>query len=148
MRSTDYISKGTAVARLYKARESLLMDKDCRKGLCFYLRGVDILDYLEEIGIGNLDSFSIEVLWAYEDFINRGSIVALRNAKVVKRRLTLYSRRVRGAFCKNGPGWLICLGSFCVGMWDSGYPLIRGAKISWYSKGSTVPLNLTFENKK
>lgn len=40
MRSTDYISKGTAVARLYKARESLLMDKDCRKGLCFYLRGV------------------------------------------------------------------------------------------------------------
>ena len=35
-----------------------------------------------------------------------------------------------------------------VGMWDSGYPLIRGAKISWYSKGSTVPLNLTFENKK
>lgn len=57
MRSTDYISKGTAVARLYKARESLLMDKDCRKGLCFYLR-VDILDYLE---IWNLDSFSIEV---------------------------------------------------------------------------------------
>ena len=94
MRSTDYISKGTAVARLYKARESLLMDKDCRKGLCFYLRGVDILDYLEEIGIWNLDSFSIEVLWAYEDFINRGSIVALRNAKVVKRRLnTLYSWR-------------------------------------------------------
>lgn len=73
MRSTDYISKGTAVARLYKARESLLMDKDCRKGLCFYLRGVDILDYLEEIGIWNLDSFSIEVLWAYEDFINRSS---------------------------------------------------------------------------
>lgn len=33
MRSTDYISKGTAVARLYKAREYLLMDKDCRKGL-------------------------------------------------------------------------------------------------------------------
>lgn len=31
MRSTDYISKGTAVARLYKARESLLMDKDCRR---------------------------------------------------------------------------------------------------------------------
>ena len=91
MRSTDYISKGTAVARLYKARESLLMDKDCRKGLCFYLRGVDILDYLE---IWNLDSFSIEVLWAYEDFINRSSIVALRNAKVVKRRLnTLYSWR-------------------------------------------------------
>lgn len=49
---------------------------------------------------------------------------------------------------KNGPGWLICLGSFCVSMWDSGYPLIRGAKISWYSKGSTVPLNLTFRNKK
>lgn len=91
MRSTDYISKGTAVARLYKARESLLMDKDCRKGLCFYLRGVDILDYLEEIGIWNLDSFSIEVLWAYEDFINRSVI---RNAKVVKRRLnTLYSWR-------------------------------------------------------
>lgn len=94
MRSTDYISKGTAVARLYKARESLLMDRDCRKGLCFYLRGVDILDYLEEIGIWNLDSFSIEVPWAYEDFINGGSIVALRNAKVVKRRLnTLYSWR-------------------------------------------------------
>lgn len=90
MRSTDYISKGTAVARLYKARESLLMDKDCRKGLGICL----------------------------------------------------------GAFCKNGPGWLICLGSFCVSMWDSGYPLIRGAKISWYSKGSTVPLNLTFINKK
>lgn len=102
MRITDYISKGTAVARLYKARESLLMDKDCRKGLCFYLRGVDILDYLEEIGIWNLDSFSIEVLWAYEDFINR----------------------------------------------DSRYPLIRGAKKLWYSKGSTVPLNLTFINKK
>lgn len=50
MRSIDYISKGTAVARLYKAREYLLMDKDCRKGLCFYLRSVDILDYLEEIG--------------------------------------------------------------------------------------------------
>lgn len=50
MRSTDYISKGTAVARLYKARESLLMDKDC----------------------------------------------------------------------KNGPGWLICLGSFCVSMWACG----------------------------
>lgn len=61
MRSTDYISKGTAVARLYKAREYLLMDKDCRKGLCFYLRSVDILDYLEEIGIWNLDTFSIEV---------------------------------------------------------------------------------------
>lgn len=91
MRSTDYISKGTAVARLYKARESLLMDKDCRKGLCFYLRGVDILDYLEEIGIWNLDSFSIEVLWAYEDFINRSSQMVIRNAKVVKRRLnTLY----------------------------------------------------------
>lgn len=57
MRSTDYISKGTAVARLYKAREYLLMDKDCRKGLCFYLRSVDILDYLEEIGIWNLDTF-------------------------------------------------------------------------------------------
>lgn len=91
MRSTDYISKGTAVARLYKARESLLMDKDCRKGLCFYLRGVDILDYLE---IWNLDSFSIEVLWAYEDFINRSSQMVIRNAKVVKRRLnTLYSWR-------------------------------------------------------
>lgn len=60
MRSTDYISKGTAVARLYKARESLLMDKDCRKGICL------------------------------------------------------------GAFCKNGPGWLICLGSFCVSMWACG----------------------------
>lgn len=51
MRSTDYISKGTAVARLYKAREYLLMDKGCRNGLCFYLRSVDILDYLEEIGM-------------------------------------------------------------------------------------------------
>lgn len=40
MRSTDYISKGTAVARLYKAREYLLMDKDCRKGLGFYLRSM------------------------------------------------------------------------------------------------------------
>lgn len=29
-------------------------------------------------------------------------------------------RRVRGAFCKNGPGWLICLGSFCVSMWACG----------------------------
>lgn len=28
MRSTDYISKGTAVARLYKAREYLFMDRD------------------------------------------------------------------------------------------------------------------------
>lgn len=59
MRSTNYISKGTAVARLYKARESLLMDKDCRKGLCFYLRGVDILDYLEEIGIWNLQQYYV-----------------------------------------------------------------------------------------
>lgn len=91
MRSTDYISKGTAVARLYKARESLLMDKDCRKGLCFYLRAVDILDYLEEIEVWNLDTFGIEVLWAYEDFINRSCIVALRNARVVKRVNTLYS---------------------------------------------------------
>lgn len=48
------------------------MDKDC-KGLCFYLRSVDILDYLEEIGIWNLDAFNIQVLWAYEDFINRSS---------------------------------------------------------------------------
>lgn len=92
MRSTDYISKGTAVARLYKARESLLMDKDCRKGLCFYLRSVDILDYLEEIGIWNLDTFNINTLWAYEDFINRSSQMAIRNARVVERRLnTLYS---------------------------------------------------------
>lgn len=92
MRSTDYISKGTAVARLYKAREYLLMDKDCRKGLCFYLRSVDILDYLEEIGIWNLDTFSIEVLWAYEDFINRSCIVAMGNVKVVERKLnTMYS---------------------------------------------------------
>lgn len=92
MRSTDYISKGTAVARLYKARESLLMDKDCRKGLCFYLRGVDILDYLEEIGVWNLDTFNIQVLWAYEDFIERSCIVALRDAKVVERKVnTLYS---------------------------------------------------------
>lgn len=52
MRST--ISKGTAVARLYKAREYLLMDKDCRKGLRIYLRSVDILDYLEEIGVWNV----------------------------------------------------------------------------------------------
>lgn len=92
MRSTDYISKGTAVARLYKARESLLMDKDCRKGLCFYLRGVDILDYLEEIGVWDLDTFNIQVLWAYEDFIERSCIVALRDAKVVERKVnTLYS---------------------------------------------------------
>lgn len=92
MRSTDYISKGTVVARLYKARESLLMDKDCRKGLCFYLRSVDILDYLKEIGIWNLNTFNIQVLWAYEDFINRNCIVAIRNAVVVERRLnTLYS---------------------------------------------------------
>lgn len=92
MRSTDYISKGIAVARLYKARESLLMDKDCRRGLCFYLRLVDILDYLEEIGIWNLDTFNIQVLWAYEDFINRTWIPAIRNAVVVERRLnTLYS---------------------------------------------------------
>lgn len=92
MRSTDYISKGTAVARLYKARESLLMDKDCRKGLCFYLRSVDILDYLKDIGIWNLDTFNINTLWAYEDFINRSCIVAIRNAVVVERRLnTLYS---------------------------------------------------------
>lgn len=87
MRSTDYISKGTAVARLYKVRGSLLMDKDCRKGLCFYLRSVDILDYLKEIGIWNLDTFNIQVLWAYEDFINRSCIVAIRNAVVVERRL-------------------------------------------------------------
>lgn len=33
MRSTDYISKGTAVARLYKAREYLLMGKDRTKDL-------------------------------------------------------------------------------------------------------------------
>lgn len=93
MRITDYISKGTAVARLYKARESLLMDKGC-KGLCFYLRSVDILDYLEEIGIWNLDAFNIQVLWAYEDFINRSSRMDIRNVKVVKRRLnTLYSWR-------------------------------------------------------
>lgn len=95
MRSTDYISKGTAVARLYKTRESLLMDMgNSSKGLCFYLRSVDILDYLEEIGIWNLDTFNIQVLWAYEDFINRSAIVALRNVKVVERRQnTLYSWR-------------------------------------------------------
>lgn len=88
------ISKGTAVARPYKARESLLLDKDCRKGLCFYLRAVDILDYLKEIGIWNLDTFNIEVLWAYEDFINRSSQMVIRNAKVVERKLnTLYSWR-------------------------------------------------------
>lgn len=94
MRITDYISKGTAVARLYKVRECLLMDKDCRKGLCFYLRSVDILDYLEEIGIWNLDTFNIEVLWAYSDFINKSIRMDIRNVKVVKRRLnTLYSWR-------------------------------------------------------
>lgn len=94
MRSTDYISKGTAVARLYKARESLLMDMGNSKGLCFYLRSVDILDYLEEIGIWNLDTFNIQVLWAYEDFINRSSRMDIRNARVVERRLnTLYSWR-------------------------------------------------------
>lgn len=94
MRSTDYISKGTAVARLYKARESLLMDMGNSKGLCFYLRSVDILDYLEEIGIWNLDTFNIQVLWAYEDFINRSSRMDIRNAKVVERRQnTLYSWR-------------------------------------------------------
>lgn len=89
------ISRETAIARLYKARESLLLDKDCRKGLCFYLRAVDILDYLVEIGIWNLDTFNIEVLWAYEDFINRSSqMVIRRNAKVIERRLnTLYSWR-------------------------------------------------------
>lgn len=92
MRITDYISKGTAVARLYKARESLLMDMGNSKGLCFYLRSVDILDYLEEIGIWNLDTFNIQVLWAYEDFINRSSQMVIRNVKVVERRLnTLYS---------------------------------------------------------
>lgn len=94
MRSTDYISKRTAVARLYKARESLLLDMGNSKGLCFYLRSVDILDYLEEIGIWNLDTFNIQVLWAYEDFINRSSRMDIRNAKVVERRLnTLYSWR-------------------------------------------------------
>lgn len=95
MRSTDNwnirtISKGTVVARLYKVRESLLMDKDCRKGLCFYLRSVDILDYLKEIGIWNLDIFNIQVLWAYRD------------AKVVERRLNNifsygYSFNIRGS---------------------------------------------------
>ena len=35
MRSTDYISKGTAVARLYKAREYLLMDKDVGRAYAF-----------------------------------------------------------------------------------------------------------------
>lgn len=92
MRITDYISKGTAVARLYKTREYLLMDKDCRNGLCSYLRSVDILDYLEEIGIWNLDTFNIEVLWAYSDFINKSIGMDIRNVKVVERRLnTLYS---------------------------------------------------------
>lgn len=86
------ISKGTAVARLYKARESLLMDKDCRKGLCFYLRAVDILDYLVEIGIWNLDTFNIQVLWAYETFIDR--TFPYGDARVVERRLnTRYSWR-------------------------------------------------------
>lgn len=94
MRSTDYISKGTAVARLYKARESLLMDMGNSKGLCFYLRSVDILDYLEEIGIWNLDTFNIQVLWAYSDFINKSIRMDIRNAKVVERRQnTLYSWR-------------------------------------------------------
>lgn len=142
MRSTDYISKGTAVARLYKARESLLMDKDCRRGLCFYLGSVDILDYLEEIGIWNLDTFNIEVLWAYEDFINRSCIVALKNVRVVERKVnTLYSW-----------GYTFDVRSSSKEIWgmarDSRYPLIRGVFLVWYSKGRTVPLNLTFINKK
>lgn len=158
MRSTDYISKGTAVARLYKAREYLLMDKDCRKGLCFYLRSVDILDYLEEIGIWNLDTFSIEVLWAYEDFINRSCIVAMGNVKVVERKLnTMYSwkdsfdarsssKEIWG--CRYRPGMVnLFWASLCEHVWcvDVGYPLIRGAKISWYSKGRTVPLNFNIQ---
>lgn len=32
MRSTDYISKGTAVARLYKAREYLLKEEGYGEG--------------------------------------------------------------------------------------------------------------------
>lgn len=92
MRSTDYISKGTVVARLYKARDSLLMDMDCRNGLCFYLRAVGIIDYLEEIGIWNLDTFNIQVLWTYSSFID-GSF-KYRNAVVVERRLnTSYNWR-------------------------------------------------------
>lgn len=94
MRSTDYISKGTAVASLYKARESIKRDMGNSKGLCFYLRSVDILDYLEEIGIWNLDTFNIQVLWAYSDFINKSIRMDIRNAKVVERRQnTLYSWR-------------------------------------------------------
>lgn len=81
MRSTDYISKGTAVARLYKAREYLLMDKDCR-----YRPGM------------------VNLSWVF-----------------------------------------LCEHVWCV---DVGMPLIRGAKKLWYSKGRTVPLNLTFRNKK
>lgn len=75
------ISKGTAVARLYKARESLLMDKE----------GPMLLPKRSRYPGLPRDMESRFLQYAYEDFINRGSIVALRNAKVVKRRLnTLY----------------------------------------------------------
>lgn len=85
------MSKGTAVARLYRARESPSMDRDCGKGPCFC---PDIPDYLEEIGIWNLDTLSIEVLWAHGDFIDRSCIVALRNVRVVERRVNaMYSWR-------------------------------------------------------
>ena len=56
-----------------------------------------------------------------------------------------------GVFCRYRPGMVNPFwASLCEHVWcvDVGYPLIRGAKISWYSKGRTVPLNLTFENKK
>lgn len=53
--------------------------------------------------------------------------------------------------CRYRPGMVnLFWASLCEHVWcvDVGYPLIRGAKISWYSKGRTVPLNLTFRNKK
>lgn len=56
-----------------------------------------------------------------------------------------------GVFCRYRPGMVnLFWASLCEHVWcvDVGYPLIRGAKISWYSKGRTVPLNLTFRNKK
>ena len=56
-----------------------------------------------------------------------------------------------GVFCRYRPGMVnLFWASLCEHVWcvDVGYPLIRGAKISWYSKGRTVPLNLTFKNKK
>ena len=146
MRSTDYISKGTAVARLYKAREYLLMDKDCRKGLCFYLRSVDILDYLEEIGIWNL-RLGGWLIFRDGMFSFMRRMVGELGEYWGKIGLRIYL----GVFCRYRPGMVnLFWASLCEHVWcvDVGYPLIRGAKISWYSKGRTVPLNLTFRNKK